>query len=45
MGVLKAEDGKKQFIHMTTNCNSAGNAFHGYLGKGGLGSFVQIEAC
>lgn len=45
VGVLKAEDGKKQFIHMTSNCNSAGSAFHGYLGKGELGNFVQIEAC
>ena len=45
VGVLKDDDGKKQFVHMTITCNTVGSAFHGYLGKGGLGRFVEIEAC
>ena len=45
VGILKAENGKNQFIHMTTQCNTAGNAFYGYWGKGSIREFIQIEAC
>lgn len=45
VGVLKADDGRRQYVHMTTACATAGSAFHGYLGKGHLGDFVQVEAC
>ena len=45
VGVLKGNDGIKQFVHMTTTCNSVGSAFHGYLGKGALREFIQVEAC
>lgn len=45
VGVLKADNGERQFVHMTTRCTSVGSAFHGYLGKGTLGQFVQVEAC
>ncbi len=45
VGVLKADSGEKQFVHMTTACTTVGSAFHGYLGKGELGHFVQVEAC
>lgn len=45
VGVLKADDGERQYVHMTTRCTSVGSAFHGYLGKGTLGQFVQVEAC
>ena len=45
VGILKAENGLNQYIHMTTQCNTAGNAFYGYWGKGAAREFVQIEAC
>jgi len=45
VGVLKAEGGTTQFVHMTTACSTVGSAFHGYLGKGTVGDFVQVEAC
>ncbi len=45
VGVLKGDDGTRQFIHMTAQCSSVGSAFHGYLGKGELRHFIQIEAC
>ncbi|QPJ64165.1 MAG: hypothetical protein G3M78_01605 [Candidatus Nitrohelix vancouverensis] len=45
VGVLKAESGEKQLIHMNTACSTAGSAFHGYWGKGELREFIQIEAC
>ena len=45
VGILKAENGKNQFIHMTIQCNTAGNAFYGYWGKGSIREFIQIEAC
>ena len=45
VGVHKADDGKKEFVHMNTTCNSVGSAFHGYWGKGQLHHFVEIEAC
>ena len=45
VGVLKGNDGKNQFIHMTTSCLTSGSAFHGYWGKGRLYNFVEIEAC
>ncbi|MEE2987179.1 MAG: hypothetical protein VX667_05245 [Nitrospinota bacterium] len=45
VGVLKADNGKKQFVHMNTKCLTVGSAFHGYWGKGKLRKFIQIEAC
>lgn len=45
VGVLKADNGERQYVHMTTRCTSVGSAFHGYLGRGTLGRFVQVEAC
>ena len=45
VGVLKANGGTSQFVHMTTACSTVGSAFHGYLGKGTLGDYVQVEAC
>jgi len=45
VGVLKADNGERQFVHMTTRCTTVGSAFHGYWGRGQLGSFVQVEAC
>ena len=45
VGVLKAEAGTPQLVHMTAACSSVGCAFHGYLGKGTLGEFIQVEAC
>lgn len=45
VGVLKGDGGENLFVHMTTTCNSVGSAFHGYLGKGEIRKFVQIEAC
>ncbi len=45
VGVLKANDGQKQLVHMTTSCTTVGSAFYGYWGKGQLHSFIQIEAC
>lgn len=45
VGVLKANRGEKQYVHMTTACTTVGSAFHGYLGKGELKHFVQVEAC
>jgi|TARA_B110000438_G_scaffold253670_1_gene259431 hypothetical protein len=45
VGVLKGNCGEKLFVHMTTACNSFGSAFHGYLGKGEIRNFIQIEAC
>ena len=45
VGVLKADNGERQFVHMTTRCTSVGSAFHGYWGRGKLSQFVQVEAC
>lgn len=45
VGILKAGNGQNQLIHMTTQCNTAGNAFYGYWGKGTIREFAQIEAC
>jgi hypothetical protein len=45
VGVLKGDGGQNQYIHMTTTCNTPGNAFYGYWGKGQLRNFIQIEAC
>ena len=45
VGVLKGDRGERLFVHMTTRCTTVGSAFHGYLGKGRLGSFIQVEAC
>ncbi|MGP0566967.1 MULTISPECIES: hypothetical protein [unclassified Nitrospina] len=45
VGVLKADNGERQYVHMTVACTTVGSAFHGYLGKGHLGDFVQVEAC
>ncbi|MBT5470554.1 MAG: hypothetical protein HOK41_08105 [Nitrospina sp.] len=45
VGILKAGNGQNQFIHMTTQCNTPGNAFYGYWGKGIVREFVEIEAC
>ncbi len=45
IGILKAGNGQSQYIHMTTQCNTPGNAFYGYWGKGKVSEFVQIEAC
>ena len=45
VGVLKGNHGENQFVHMTTSCQTAGSAFHGYWGKGELHNFVEIEAC
>lgn len=45
VGVLKADHGERQFVHMTTRCTTVGSAFHGYWGKGQLRSFIQVEAC
>ncbi|PIQ95680.1 MAG: hypothetical protein COV67_13610 [Nitrospinae bacterium CG11_big_fil_rev_8_21_14_0_20_56_8] len=45
VGVLKADNGGKQFVHMTPSCSTVGSAFHGFWGKGKLKHFVQIEAC
>ena len=45
VGVLKGDNEQIQFIHMTTTCNTPGNAFYGYWGKGELHDFIQIEAC
>ncbi len=45
VGVLKAEYGKREFVHMNTTCSTVGNAFYGYLGKGNLHHFIEIEAC
>jgi len=45
VGVLKGDCGETLFVHMTIACNSVGSAFHGYLGKGEIRNFIQIEAC
>lgn len=45
VGVLKTETGASQFVHMTTVCSTVGSAFHGYLGKGILSNYFQVEAC
>ena len=45
VGILKADNGRNKFIHMTTQCNTPGNAFYGYWGKGSIREFIQIEAC
>ncbi|MFQ5451090.1 MAG: hypothetical protein ACE5E9_10715 [Nitrospinaceae bacterium] len=45
VGVLKADGGKKQFVHMNSRCSTVGSAFHGYWGKGRLHHFIEIEAC
>ena len=45
VGILKGNEGKKTCVHMTTTCNTVGNAFYGYWGKGQLRDFIQIEAC
>ena len=45
VGILKVGGGQNQYIHMTTQCNTPGNAFYGYWGKGTAREYVQIEAC
>ena len=45
VGVLKGNNRKNHFVHMTTSCLTVGSAFHGYWGKGHLLNFVEIEAC
>ena len=45
VGILKAGNGENQYIHMTTQCNTPGNAFYGYWGKGTIMEYIQIEAC
>ncbi len=45
VGVLKGNNRKNHFVHMTTSCLTVGSAFHGYWGKGQLLKFVEIEAC
>ncbi len=45
VGVLKDEGGERQFVHMSTACQTVGSAFHGYWGRGKLHNFIQIEAC
>lgn len=45
VGVLKGDKGQKQFVHMNTSCSTVGSAFYGYLGKGNLHQFIEIEAC
>ncbi|VAX32085.1 hypothetical protein MNBD_NITROSPINAE05-435 [hydrothermal vent metagenome] len=45
VGVLKGECGKREFVHMNTSCSTVGSAFYGYLGKGNLHQFIEIEAC
>ena len=45
VGVLKAENGQRQFVHMNTTCSTVGSAFYGYWGKGNLHHFIEIEAC
>ena len=45
VGILKAGNGQSQYIHMTTQCNTPGNAFYGYWGRGTIREFIQIEAC
>ncbi len=45
VGVLKADAGQTQFVHMTAACSSVGSAFHGYWGKGRLHNYIQVEAC
>ena len=45
VGVLKGNYGSQQFVHMSTTCSTVGSAFHGYLGKGELRKFIEIEAC
>ncbi len=45
VGVLKADGGEKQIVHMTESCQTVGSAFHGYWGKGELRKFLEIEAC
>ena len=45
VGILKAGNGENQYIHMTTQCNTPGNAFYGYWAKGMIMEYLQIEAC
>ena len=45
VGILKADQGQQQFVHMNTACTTVGSAFHGYLGRGETGQFIQVEAC
>jgi hypothetical protein len=45
VGVLKAEHGQREFVHMNTTCSTVGSAFYGYWGKGKLHNFIEIEAC
>ena len=45
VGVLKADNGQRQFVHMNTTCSTVGGAFYGYWGKGNLHNFIEIEAC
>jgi len=45
VGVLKDAGGNRQFVHMSTGCQTVGSAFHGYWGRGNLHNFIEIEAC
>ncbi|MCH8312709.1 MAG: hypothetical protein IID17_06955 [Nitrospinae bacterium] len=45
VGVLKADNGQRQFVHMNITCSTVGSAFYGYWGKGNLHHFIEIEAC
>ncbi len=45
VGVLKADHGTTEYVHLRSFCSTAGNAFYGYWGKGKLGNYVQVEAC
>ncbi len=45
VGVLKADHGAIEYVHLRSFCSTAGNAFYGYWGKGKLGEYVQVEAC
>ena len=45
VGVLKAENGQREFVHLNATCSTVGSAFYGYWGKGKLHNFIEIEAC
>ena len=44
VGVLKAEGGNMEFVHMTAGCWTVGSAFHGYWGKHWDDLTVSTEA-
>ncbi|GJL79677.1 MAG: hypothetical protein NPINA01_26660 [Nitrospinaceae bacterium] len=45
VGVLKGDLGQKRYVHLNSTCSTVGSAFYGYLGKGKLHHFIEIEAC